>query len=56
MTGLSFRITVTTYYRGFRVRSGWDEPECYPERWVLVIVGWISFVLVLRDQDKYLYR
>ena len=42
MKGLSFRMTITTYYRGFRINSAWDEPNCYPERWVSFIIGWIS--------------
>jgi len=49
MTNLSFRMTITTYYRGFRINSAWGEPNCYPEKWVSFIIGWISFLLVIRD-------
>lgn len=56
MTNLLFRITITTYYRGFRIHSAWDEQQCYPERWVSVILGWISFLLVLKDNHPFMNK
>jgi len=46
-----FRITISTYWRGIRVIKTWDEPFNYPERFVSVILGFISFSLVIRDTE-----
>lgn len=52
MNGFSFRMTLTSYWRGIRINGVWDEPEMYPERFISVILGFISFVLVIRDMDR----
>lgn len=56
MNGIMFRMTLTTYWRGFRINKGWDEPYMYPEIYVSVILGFISFILILRNSDQELYR
>lgn len=56
MSGISFRMTVTTYWRGMRIYKSWDVPLMYPERYISVIMGFISFFLVIRDKDRELYQ